>query len=245
VLLDIAERGRSLGIILIGAKVIVITGNHDHAATLDAYRPFAGAAGITLVGAVRNAEQGGVIEFVARTGDIPTTAGTYQVSLTEFRPHTGSIQALSLALQARLGATEIDTALTARAALNGHGLPDGGDLLVIDGPLRGRQHLPRVLGYIKTHRNEYLLLHLRRQVASLPPGQRTPVVSEKRDLAATRRFVTRALEHSTRPTEVTTDRAPTNPRVLDEVLPAACHITEQHANNLKLIRLPRKGTRAL
>jgi exonuclease SbcD len=28
-------------------------GNHDHAATLDAYRPFAGAAGVTLVGSVR------------------------------------------------------------------------------------------------------------------------------------------------------------------------------------------------
>jgi exonuclease SbcD len=57
-----------------GAEVIVIAGNHDHAATLDAYRPFAGAAGITLVGAVRPADQGGVIEFVARTGEPVTVA---------------------------------------------------------------------------------------------------------------------------------------------------------------------------
>jgi DNA repair protein SbcD/Mre11 len=57
-----------------GAEVIVIAGNHDHAATLDAYRPFAGAAGITLVGAVRPADQGGVIEFVARTGERVTVA---------------------------------------------------------------------------------------------------------------------------------------------------------------------------
>jgi transposase-like protein len=57
------------------------------------------------------------------------------------------------------------------------------------------------------------------------------LVSEKRDLAATRRFVTQALEHGPRPTEVTTDRAPAYPRVLDELLPAARHITAQYANN--------------
>ena len=54
---------------------------------------------------------------------------------------------------------------------------------------------------------------------------------EKRDLAATRRFFTRALEHGPRPTEVTTDRAPAYPRVLDELLPAAWHVMEQYANN--------------
>jgi IS6 family transposase len=57
------------------------------------------------------------------------------------------------------------------------------------------------------------------------------VVSEKRDMAATRRFFTRALEHGPCPTEVTTDRAAAYPRVLDELVPGACHITEQYANN--------------
>jgi IS6 family transposase len=57
------------------------------------------------------------------------------------------------------------------------------------------------------------------------------LVSEKRDLAATHRFFTRALEHGPHPSEVTTDRAPAYPRVLDELLPAACHIMEQYANN--------------
>ncbi|MGH3843121.1 MAG: hypothetical protein ACRDS0_17010, partial [Pseudonocardiaceae bacterium] len=107
--------------------------------------------------------------------DIPTTAGTYRVSRADLRPHIAPIQALSLALQTHLGDAEIVTAVTARAALAGHGLPEGGDLLVIDGPLRGRQHLPRALGYIKSHRSEYLPPHLRRLVASLSPGQRTPV----------------------------------------------------------------------
>ena len=57
------------------------------------------------------------------------------------------------------------------------------------------------------------------------------LVSEKRDLAATRRFFTRALEHSPRPTEVTTDQAPAYPRVIEELIPAACHVTEHYANN--------------
>ena len=57
------------------------------------------------------------------------------------------------------------------------------------------------------------------------------LVSEKRDLTATRRFFTRALEHGPHPTEVSTDRAPAYPRVLDEVVPCACHVVEQHANN--------------
>jgi transposase, IS6 family len=57
------------------------------------------------------------------------------------------------------------------------------------------------------------------------------LVAEKRDLAATRRFFTRALDHGPRPTEVSTDRAPAYPRVLDELLPAACHLTEQYSNN--------------
>jgi IS6 family transposase len=57
------------------------------------------------------------------------------------------------------------------------------------------------------------------------------LVAEKRDMAATRRFFTRALAHGPSPTEVTTDRAPAYPRVLDELLPAARHVTEQYANN--------------
>lgn len=57
------------------------------------------------------------------------------------------------------------------------------------------------------------------------------LASEKRDLAATRRFFTQALEHGPCPAEVSTDRAPAYPRVLEELLPSACHLTEQYANN--------------
>ena len=57
------------------------------------------------------------------------------------------------------------------------------------------------------------------------------LVAEKRDLEATRRFFIQAIDHGTRPTEVSTDRASTYPRVLDELLPAACHVTDQYRNN--------------
>jgi len=57
------------------------------------------------------------------------------------------------------------------------------------------------------------------------------LVSQKWDLTATRRFFTRALQHGPHPSEVTTDRALAYPRALDELAPAACHITEQYANN--------------
>jgi transposase-like protein len=45
------------------------------------------------------------------------------------------------------------------------------------------------------------------------------LLSPRRDLAAARSFFTRALRSGTVPAEVTTDRAPAYPRVLDEMVP--------------------------
>ncbi|KQC40361.1 transposase [Frankia sp. ACN1ag] len=53
----------------------------------------------------------------------------------------------------------------------------------------------------------------------------------RRDQATARRFFTRALSHGRGPVEVTTDRAAVYPRVLDEQLPAVCHIDTARANN--------------
>jgi transposase-like protein len=50
-------------------------------------------------------------------------------------------------------------------------------------------------------------------------------------IAAARRFFTRALRAGTVPAEVTTDRAPVYPRVLNELIPSALHIVEQYGNN--------------
>jgi IS6 family transposase len=55
--------------------------------------------------------------------------------------------------------------------------------------------------------------------------------SAHRDLNAARRFFSRALRAGTVPVEVTTDRAPAYPGVLDELIPSALHTVEQYANN--------------
>jgi IS6 family transposase len=57
------------------------------------------------------------------------------------------------------------------------------------------------------------------------------LVPASRDLAAARRFFTRALRAGTVPVEVTTNRAPACPRVLGELFPAALNTVERHANN--------------
>lgn len=49
------------------------------------------------------------------------------------------------------------------------------EVLIVDGPLHGRAHVPRALGYIKSHRVQYLSPELIRVVNALGPGQRTPV----------------------------------------------------------------------
>ena len=57
------------------------------------------------------------------------------------------------------------------------------------------------------------------------------LLSARRNLTAAREFFTRALRAGTVPVEVTTDRAPAYPRVLDELVPHVLHCVEQYANN--------------
>jgi IS6 family transposase len=57
-------------------------------------------------------------------------------------------------------------------------------------------------------------------------------VSPRRDARAARRFFKRAIDTTkVTPSEVVTDRAPTYPLVLEELLPAAWHRTDRSANN--------------
>ena len=57
------------------------------------------------------------------------------------------------------------------------------------------------------------------------------LLCEQRDIAAARRFFTRALRYGPAPVEVSTDKAGPYLRVLADLLPAALHVTEQYANN--------------
>jgi transposase-like protein len=56
-------------------------------------------------------------------------------------------------------------------------------------------------------------------------------LSPQHDLSAARRFFSWAVRAGTVPAEITTDRAPVYPRVLDELVPSALHTVERHANN--------------
>ena len=57
------------------------------------------------------------------------------------------------------------------------------------------------------------------------------LLSEQRDTAAARRLFTRALRYGPAPVGVPTDKAGPYLRVLDELVPAALHVTEQYGNN--------------
>ncbi len=83
---------------------------------------------------------------------------------------------LDQGLQAKLRDLEITVAAKARDASAPGGRTTGpDDLLVVDGPLRGRTGLARTLGYVKTHQTRYLPPALDAVVSRLGPGQRTPV----------------------------------------------------------------------
>ena len=126
----------------------------------------------------------GLFTTAAHATDIQTRAGTYRARHTVGSDTVPLTMTLSNALQQALAEIEVITALAARTALpyaaehagsspNGQDRAD--DLLVIDGPLRNRTHLPRAMGLIKTHRAGYLPPELNRVVAALTTGQRTPV----------------------------------------------------------------------
>ena len=116
-----------------------------------------------------------LVTTVNHATDIATEASTWKVAHTTVPAGQTLMTALSLGLQKRLGELEVATALAARESLAHHGPDRDQDLLVIDGPLKGRGHMPRALGYIKTHRTTYLPTGLNAMVGSLQPGQRTPV----------------------------------------------------------------------
>jgi hypothetical protein len=100
-----------------------------------------------------------------RTGDLPTTAGDYAAQVAS----GAGVEQLSLTLQRQLGDLEVRLATRCRAS------GDREDLLIVDGPLHGRTHLPRTVGYIKTHHKSYLTGSPAWVVGALGQGQRTPV----------------------------------------------------------------------
>jgi hypothetical protein len=111
-------------------------------------------------------------------GDMVTAAGRYpHMPVPAGDPSAPvGVQELSLAVQRALGAVEAEVAASAPGSGHACGGSTGSEeLLVVDGPLHGRAHLPDTLGYVKTHNKEYLPAGLHRMVGALTAGQRTPV----------------------------------------------------------------------
>ena len=106
----------------------------------------------------------GLYTAAPNAGEVVTPHATYRL-----RPARPGMDALSLAVQNRLAELEVELA-TAWRSRGG-----GDDLLVVDGPLRGRTHLARTVGYVKTHHKSYLPAPQAAVVAELAPGQRSPV----------------------------------------------------------------------
>lgn len=95
--------------------------------------------------------------------EVKTTHATYRPG----RAADSTVEELSLALQRQVTQLEVELAIRHRG--------DTDDLLLVDGPLRGRGHLQRTIGYIKTHHTAYLPPAQSAVVAALAVGQRTPV----------------------------------------------------------------------
>jgi hypothetical protein len=103
--------------------------------------------------------------YAAEGDDISSKHARYA-----FRRTPGGLDKLTLGVQRRLSELEVELANSWRQHSN---VED--DLLVVDGPLRGRTHLARTVGYVKTHQKSYLQPEQAAVVAALAPGQRSPV----------------------------------------------------------------------
>jgi hypothetical protein len=77
----------------------------------------------------------------------------------------GSLDALSLGLQAAMGELEHEVSASVPHDC----------LLVVDGPLRERRTMSHAVGYVKTHHVAYLPAVVRDVVVALGAGERTPV----------------------------------------------------------------------
>ncbi|MCR6488480.1 hypothetical protein M8542_37195 [Amycolatopsis sp. OK19-0408] len=121
---------------------------------------------------VANDVRRGLFTVAAEAEGIRTSAGEFQAFRATAKDDKPLAVVLSSAVQEQLAETELKTAHDAREAIAGH---VGRDLLVVDGPLSGRTHLPRAVGFIKSHQTTYLPGELNAMVGRLDAHQRTPV----------------------------------------------------------------------
>ncbi len=109
----------------------------------------------------------GVFSASPHAAEIVTRHGAYRAHVA----NGPNPKDLWLALQERMARREVDAAEAARREC-----PDPDDaLVVVDGPLSGRQHVDGTVGMVKTHEVAYLPPELHRLVGTLGAGERTPI----------------------------------------------------------------------
>jgi hypothetical protein len=123
-------------------------------------------------GAVRCDGRAKVVDVVVARGvyaptdaiaDVETRAGLFVAHrTTDARP-----ESLMYAVHSDMSDVEVLIAEQARRR--------GDELLLLDGPLRKRAHVPDAVGIVKSHHVRYLPPELDRVVSALAPGERTPV----------------------------------------------------------------------
>jgi hypothetical protein len=129
------------------------------------------AAGAVRVVAAEVATVGELQVGRALLGGPPGLAADLAVGLERYVHHPAGEGGLEVGLQVARDRLEVEVAEAAAADV----APRGG-LVVIDGPLHHRDHVAGAVGYIKSHRVEYLTEPaLRRVVVGLGPGERTPL----------------------------------------------------------------------
>jgi hypothetical protein len=134
--------------------------------------PLPGVIASLAAGLVRCDGAAQIVDVMVDRGLYAEVGNDIETRHARYRFHRtpGGLDKLTLGVQAQLAALENELANTWR---KNAGVED--DLLVVDGPLRGRTHLARTVGYVKTHQKSYLQAEQAAVVAALGPGQRSPV----------------------------------------------------------------------
>lgn len=132
--------------------------------------PALGLCATYAAGAVRCREDAEIVEAAVERGLFTSAAGAEPIETVraryEVRETVGEAsEQLWLGIQARMG--ELEGRVAARHA--------DAELIVVDGPLSRRLHVPGAVGYIKRQHVQYLPPESRGILGELGVGQRTPL----------------------------------------------------------------------
>ena len=135
-----------------------------------------GVCATYAAGVVRAGQQAEIVATSVRRGIFSASRATRpiatkypEVVYLPFAATESTPEALWIAIQNQMGEREVEMAEVARRDAPADAL------VLLDGPVTNRTHVPRAVGVIKTHAAAYLPPDLHRLVGALPEGTRTPL----------------------------------------------------------------------